>query len=269
MGAVCTDWDAVVALLSDVDLVLYDRPGTGHSPPPNPAWPDAPPPALIEEVQRILGACLAGGASPPYVLVGHSSGGLHAQAFARLRPSDTAGVVLVDSSLPKTAPARHKRPGAGHLVRAAARTSLPGLVGPAARRLLVWTQTHHARDPLPPEERNRIYGSPAVGRAIAAELVAFHAAADEVASLAGSHPFPRVPTVVIAAGSTGRPVPRPSRSSVREQATLACLLGTGTVHRVDCAAHLVPLDRPDVVAEEIRTVLRAAHQGAGPGDGSR
>lgn len=261
MGTVCTDWDAVLALLPDVDLVLFDRPGTGHSPPPTPAWPDAPPLGLTEEVQRVAEVCQAVGAAPPYVLVGHSSGGLHAQAFARLRPAQTAGVVLVDSSLPRPAPPRRTQPDAQRLLRAAARTSLPGVVAPALRRLLVWTQTDHATDPLSPEARKRIYGSPAVGRAIVAELVAFHAIAHELASLAGTHPFPQIPTAVLASGRTGHPLRRRTRSSVREQAALARYLGAGAVHRIDDAAHLVPLDRPDAIAEKIRAALRAVHHG--------
>jgi pimeloyl-ACP methyl ester carboxylesterase len=268
MGAVCTDWDAVLALLPDVDVVVYDRAGTGHSPPPRRAWPDAPPPGLTDEVQRIAATCRAVDAGPPYVLVGHSYGGLHAQAFARLRPAETAGVVLVDSSIPERARPRRRRPDAGRLLRAAARTSLPGAVGPAARGLLVWAQTHHATDPLPREQRDRIYGSPDVGRAVVAELVAFTATAHQLASLAGAHAFPRVPTAVLSAGSTGRPLRRPTRSAVREQSALARLLGAGVVHRVDDAAHMIPLDRPDSVAERIRAVLRAAHHAAGPAAGS-
>jgi len=37
------------------------------------------------------------GASPPYVLVGHSLGGLYMQYFARRYPMDVRGLVLVDS----------------------------------------------------------------------------------------------------------------------------------------------------------------------------
>ena len=37
---------------------------------------------------------------PPYVVVGHSIGGVYAQLYARLRPKDVAGVVLVESAYP-------------------------------------------------------------------------------------------------------------------------------------------------------------------------
>jgi len=38
------------------------------------------------------------GLKPPYILVGHSDGGLFVQMFARLYPNQTAAVVLVDSA---------------------------------------------------------------------------------------------------------------------------------------------------------------------------
>jgi pimeloyl-ACP methyl ester carboxylesterase len=40
------------------------------------------------------------GLKPPYVLVGHSLGGLYMQYFARKYPDDVLGLVLVDSTFP-------------------------------------------------------------------------------------------------------------------------------------------------------------------------
>jgi pimeloyl-ACP methyl ester carboxylesterase len=257
MGSLCTDWDAVLALLPDADVILFDRPGTGHSPPPTPAWPDAPPPDLYEEVRRIGETARAVGARPPYVLVGHSSGGLHVQGFARLHPAETAGVVLIDSSDPEPTHRGRLRPGRGRVVRAASRSSLPGVLGPRVRRVLVWAQTDHAGDPLPPPERNRIFGSPAVARAVFAEYLTFPALADQLAALAGTHPFPEIPTAVLVAGSTGRPLRR-SVPAPREDDGVVGRPITGGACRVDGAAHMVPLDRPDAVADAIRAVLHAS-----------
>jgi pimeloyl-ACP methyl ester carboxylesterase len=39
--------------------------------------------------------------APPYVLVGHSLGGLYMQLFARAYPSEVAGLVLVDATHPE------------------------------------------------------------------------------------------------------------------------------------------------------------------------
>src|SRR2546429_5991309 len=40
------------------------------------------------------------GVSPPYVLVGHSLGGIHIRVYENLYPSDVVGMVLVDSGHP-------------------------------------------------------------------------------------------------------------------------------------------------------------------------
>ena len=48
----------------------------------------------IADLQRLLGAA---GIQPPYVLVGHSYGGMLARLFASEHSEETAGVVLVDA----------------------------------------------------------------------------------------------------------------------------------------------------------------------------
>ena len=52
----------------------------------------------------------AGGVAGPYVVVGHSFGGLHARVFAAQYPAEVAAMVLVDSSHP----AQFTRTAAGH-----------------------------------------------------------------------------------------------------------------------------------------------------------
>ena len=72
----------------------YDRPGYG--------WSDgAKVPRDSLAVARQLHALLAAAAIPgPYLLVGHSFGGLNQLVFHSLYPSEVAGIVLVDSSHP-------------------------------------------------------------------------------------------------------------------------------------------------------------------------
>lgn len=70
----------------------WDRPGRGASG-PAPAGLDAS--GLVELLRGLL---QAGGEAPPYLLVGHSLGGLIAQLHVTLHPGEVAGLVLVDSS---------------------------------------------------------------------------------------------------------------------------------------------------------------------------
>ena len=70
--------------------ILYDRAGTGWS-------DDVELPRSADEVTDELRAVLrSSGAPAPYVLVGHSLGGLYVQRYAQRFPDDVAGLLLLD-----------------------------------------------------------------------------------------------------------------------------------------------------------------------------
>ena len=75
-------------------VFAYNRPGYGRSDAVDGPRDGA---TVVEELRRVLRAA---GCAPPYVLVGHSMGGLYVQAFARAHPGEVAGVVLVDAVYP-------------------------------------------------------------------------------------------------------------------------------------------------------------------------
>lgn len=78
----------------DTTTFAYNRPSYGAS-------EDIQTPRDGEHVVNELRALLqAKGLRPPYILVGHSMGGLYMQYFARRYPQEVAGVVLVDSTHP-------------------------------------------------------------------------------------------------------------------------------------------------------------------------
>ncbi|MFO0891017.1 MAG: alpha/beta hydrolase [Isosphaeraceae bacterium] len=89
-------WKPVIEAISRTNrVVLYDRAGLGSS--------DAPPARTrtSRDAARDLNALLKNARIPgPYVLVGHSVGGLNARIFADLYPDDVAGLVLVDATHP-------------------------------------------------------------------------------------------------------------------------------------------------------------------------
>lgn len=88
-------WASVLPTVANNNRVFaYDRPGYGASP-----RTDTPrdPCTIASEERELL---LNSGLMPPYILVGHSAGGLYQYVFAKLYPQDVAGIVLVDPTHP-------------------------------------------------------------------------------------------------------------------------------------------------------------------------
>ncbi len=90
------------AVARDTRVCVYDRAGRGWSEPADTA-PDGG--QIATDLHTLLQRRNVPG---PYVLAGHSFGGLSVLAFAARYPDDVAGLVLVDS----TAPASAAKPGA-------------------------------------------------------------------------------------------------------------------------------------------------------------
>lgn len=106
-GGPLDGWMRVWGPLTELGTVVaWNRPGIGASDPPHVDQNS-------EAVTRQLLALLAALAIPgPYVLVGHSLGGLHALHFARSHPAHTAAMVLLEATAPQdmAAMAEHASP---------------------------------------------------------------------------------------------------------------------------------------------------------------
>ena len=94
LGTPLTAWSwALRGLPDDMPFLTYDRPGSGWSHTAPASWRDDYPSGLAE----LLSIC---GARPPFILVGHSVGGLLMRMFAKRFPDKIAGMVFVDPSPP-------------------------------------------------------------------------------------------------------------------------------------------------------------------------
>ncbi|MCQ8773442.1 alpha/beta fold hydrolase [Streptomyces telluris] len=241
------DWEPVVPLLTPHRTVVrFDRPGLGFSAPP------LEPPTAAGEADRIAGVLDALGLREPATVVGHSLAGFHAEAFARLHPQRTAGIVLVDGSVEedaRPAPARELRTTAAHargVVVAAA--GLPRALGPSLRRLTVRVSSVNRQDPAPADLVRRTYGTGRVVRALLMENARYRDVAAELDALRESRPMPPVPVSVLAASpGTGSWL---ERRWLERQRALAERLD-GRFEAVAPAGHLLMYDRPQSVATAI------------------
>ncbi|WP_010194338.1 alpha/beta fold hydrolase [Bacillus sp. m3-13] len=86
-------WESVYPAISKLTQVfLYDRAGLGKSErSPNPRTSLF----MVEELRKIL---MSKNVLPPYILVGHSYGGVNMRLFNNLYPQEVAGLVLIDST---------------------------------------------------------------------------------------------------------------------------------------------------------------------------
>jgi pimeloyl-ACP methyl ester carboxylesterase len=98
LGETSPQWARVLPAVSTTTRVcVYDRAGQGWSDDsPNPH--DAA--TAATDLHRLLAA---GGETGPFVLAGHSSGGVYSLTFTHLYPSQVEGVVLLDSASPDQA----------------------------------------------------------------------------------------------------------------------------------------------------------------------
>lgn len=201
--------------------ISYDRAGYAGS---DPAETTRDAANIVAELRAALARR---GIRPPYVLVGHSLGGLYMQYFARNYPREVVGLVLVDSSY-----WNQRLP----LIPGATATDPPG-------------------DPPPPRGSQMIVVfMPWIMRS---EIMGSGAAGTEVRS---SPPAAGMPTIVLS--STRRlqgETAAAQAQEVRLQDDLAREFPGAQHIRVPRSGHYIQRDRPDVVIAAARKLA-----GCGP-----
>jgi pimeloyl-ACP methyl ester carboxylesterase len=241
-------------LASEMRVCLYDRAGTGWSDPPRRGtrtFDD-----MAAELHDLLRAA---GIAPPYVLVGHSIGGIVVRRFAACYPAAVAGLALIDSSQEDQA-SRHGV--AGYPLGPAVNLRLAlkwqaRVLG--VRRLIAGLGLAHELDAevaseVPAEfagEGRAIYLSSRYRRVVVRELLMLARPAGRPPVL-GSLPL----TVVTA----GRRVP----GWMEMQEELASLSSDSSHVVADGAGHLVQTDDPEFVVQVIRDLARRAMKYCGP-----
>jgi pimeloyl-ACP methyl ester carboxylesterase len=89
-------WKNVLPEISNYTTTFaYNRPGYGNSD------PVASPRDGLHVVDELRALLRDKGMKPPYILVGHSLGGLYMQLYARRYPEEVSALILVDSTHPQ------------------------------------------------------------------------------------------------------------------------------------------------------------------------
>ncbi|POH64352.1 alpha/beta hydrolase [Cryobacterium zongtaii] len=212
------------AVAADTRVCVYDRAGRGWSEPAG-APQDAT--QIATDLHTLL---QRGGADGPYVLAGHSFGGLYAQTFAALYPDEVAGMVLIDS----TAPSSTTEPSAAF---AAAGDSynpmgrVSALVSASARLGVGRLYGQFDYDTLPPDSQAQARASVAKGGQLGSTVEEYLLANSSMEQAGTLVSFADKPLVVLEAGS-GSASDWPAK-----QAAMASL-STNSSHRVvDGATH--------------------------------
>ncbi|TDD49745.1 alpha/beta hydrolase [Kribbella antibiotica] len=237
MAETAAEFDRVRELLPELDLHVID-------PWQTPVNAD---PAVLRTAAGVPSGEAIG-------LIGHSIGGLAAMRWALTRPQEVARLVLVDTTLPSESGRSWLYPGtsAERVVRVVlgfpGRIGLPWLVGPLVRRSMVRVGSVTKNDPLPKATIRKLYGDSRSWQRFWAELTASWIAAKDVSKLL---PASGVPTVLLVA--TGGSSSVGADTWLAGQRELATAL-SGTVVVLEDSAHLVHLDRPDAIAEAVRTL---------------
>ena len=235
-------WASVIEdIASFATVCAYDRAGYGWS-------QSGPEPRTISNIARELRDLLrTAGVDPPYILAGHSFGGLVVQLYASQFPDEVAGMVLVDSSHPDLA----RRPGQFEQIAGVAfRLKLLAPLG--IPRLMF--------DPPPagsPESRSSSVRT--MEKEILSTTRSFWTIASEMKGLreslnqAAEDPprLGRKPLVVLTEGQHRREF----WHAMQEKLTK--LSDASEWHVVNGAGHFIHRDKPDIMVDAVRRVVES------------
>jgi len=99
LGNDTSTWKSVAGpIAAFARVVLYDRPGLGQSVPMIKTGSAVTADQVASNLRKLLAAA---GIGPPYIMVGHSLGGLYVQMFAKTYPREVSGVALLESASPE------------------------------------------------------------------------------------------------------------------------------------------------------------------------
>jgi pimeloyl-ACP methyl ester carboxylesterase len=229
------------AVARDTRVCVYDRAGRGWSEPADGPQDGA---TIATDLHTLL---QRGHVPGPYVMAGHSFGGLYVLAFAARYPDEVAGMVLVDSTETGSAATTATSPETESSYDITWRAS--ALLSSSARLGLARLLGQLDFGSLPPRARDEARGltvTPNHAQSTIDEYMQAGASADQAASL---RDFGAKPLFVLTAGSGS------DAEWMAAQDDLASL-STNSAHRVvDGAAHIDLIFEKDDAAVTSQAIL--------------
>ncbi len=247
LGGISSDWIWVQEGVAAVTRVCsYDRAGSG--------WSDRGPSrrdgdAIVADLHALLRAAAIPG---PYVLVGHSFGGLYVRTYGLAYPQEVAGMVLVESTHPEQ---WVRRPEGQEQHDSIAR--LYGIARLAARLGILRLADFLPRDPALPEREA------AAREAMGETSASIDTAADEFnsqdgmrAPLAAPGGPGQLPLAVVTAGERPGETPESVASWGALQDDLATLSSNSSHDVVEDATHMSIVTDHEHSAAVVAAILR-------------
>jgi pimeloyl-ACP methyl ester carboxylesterase len=223
-------------------VCAYDRAGRGWS---DPADTPQDGTQIAADLHTLL---QRGGVPGPYVLAGHSFGGLYVLTYADRHPGEVAGMVLVDSTNPApAAPARTASPHQAGSYDVLGRVS--ALLSGSARLGLGRLVAQVAVVDLPPRAQGEARASFATANHLRSTIDEYGQAKASAEAAAGLRSLDGKPLVVLTAGVGS------SATHAAAQDHLAAL-STNSAHRIiEGASHEALVGDEDSAAATTRALL--------------
>ena len=188
----------------------------------------------------------------PYVLAGHSFGGLYALTYAAQYPTEVAGMVLIDSTVPVSAPTPAGRPARSY--DPMDRFSSAGAARFGLMRLIVGL----SGDTLPPDSEDAERASLATSEHLRSTIDEYRQGGSSAKEASALTTFDNRPLFVLTAGEGSSPGWMP------KQDKLAALSTNSAHHVVEGAAHAdlaVDERAATTTARAIRDVVSSVRTG--------
>jgi pimeloyl-ACP methyl ester carboxylesterase len=259
------EWTPIQEQLNqEVRVCTYDRAGYGWSE-PGPQRRDGA--QVVAELHSLLQAA---GETGPYLLVGHSLGGVHVRMYAAQYPQEVAGLVLVDTAYPLVITPEFEQQMAASIgfyqvMGLLTRTGVMRILGPLGSE----SSLPETARKLPAELQEAYLNlllDPAQYAAAISEMQSLPRTFEQAGQMLDQHGLGDLPLIVLTAGQTAAAGSTPfaeqrlpaSELQIAQQKELAGTSTRGEQRIIHESGHLMHLDAPQAVLLAVQDLVEIA-----------